>query len=108
MCEDKMVTKEELKDILVDEQVKKIYDSIDYKELDRLEQENHKFNEYIKKDLHPMSYTINKEYEEWERSAPLFKDLMNIEMMMLGLSFAHFGMWFFIGFVVVVYAILGS
>jgi len=102
-----MVTKEELKDLLVEEEVKAIYDSIDYKELDRLEEENHMFNEYIKKDYHTMSYRVNKEYEEWKENAQIFKDFQNTEIMMLGLSFAHFGIWFFIGFVFIC-ALLGS
>ena len=61
-----MVTKEELEDILLDEEVNEIYDSIDMKELNRKEKEYKEYKEYTKKDLHPISYQVMIE----QRSAP--------------------------------------
>jgi hypothetical protein len=63
-----MVTKEELEDILLDEQVKEIYDSIDTKELDRKEKEYKEYKEYTKKDRHPISHQVMIE----QRSAPQY------------------------------------
>jgi butyrate kinase len=100
-----MVSKEKLKEVLRKEKVKAIYDSIDTKELNRLEQESVEYDEYNKKEYHPMSYQIAKEHKEWWEKHPLRMDLINIEMIQLGLTFAYLGMWFMIGFVVVCYAI---
>lgn len=101
-----MVTKEELKDVLIKEEVKAIYDSIDYKELDRLEQKSIEYDEWIKKDYHPVSYQIDKEIEEEWRSAPLEKELWNIETSIMSLYFIYLAGWFFVGFYFVLYALV--
>ena len=108
-----MVSDRELKEVLRQEEVKAIYDSIDYKELDRIVEEDIMFERYCGehntdyKKYHPMSYTVNKEVEEWERSAPLFKDMMNAEVMGIALGFGYLGMWMIISFLVIIYAIIG-
>ena len=101
-----MVTDRELRNLLVKEKVKAIYDSRDMKELDRCEERKIFWDNYLKKDYHPISYQVDKEIEEWEQSAPLFKDLIAIEMGILGLTFAYLGLWMFIGLFVILYAII--
>jgi len=101
-----MVDIEEVKKILIQEEVKAIYDSIDTKELDKKEEQSIFWDNYIKKDDHPISFQVDREIEEWEQSAPLFKELRNIEMGILGLTFAYLGMWLLIGLFVIVYAIV--
>ena len=64
-----MVTKEELKQKIFDEELKAMWKDIG--DCSHLEKEHKEYLEYIKKDRHPMSYTVNKEVEEWWRSAPL-------------------------------------
>ena len=64
----KDISDEELEDILVDEEVEAIYNSIDMKELNRRDKEYKEYKEYTNKSLHPVSYELLME----ERSAPQF------------------------------------
>tara|TARA_Y100000310_G_C20348080_1_gene652962 strand:- start:215 stop:526 length:312 start_codon:yes stop_codon:yes gene_type:complete len=100
-----MVSKEEVKEVLRKEKVKAIYDSIDTKELDRLEQESVEYDEYTKKEYHPISYQVNKEIEEWEKTAPIFQefDMMKIVAWGVGLCISFF--FLLIGALVLIYAI---
>ena len=108
-----MVSDRELKEVLRQEEVKAIYDSIDYKELNRIAEEDIMFEKYCGehdtdyKKHHPMSFRVNKEVEEWEQSAPLFKELIKAEVMGIGLAYAYLGMWLSIGMFVVFYALIG-
>jgi len=100
-----MVETRELRNLLVREKAKAIYDSIDTKELDRCEKENAFWDDYLKKEYHPMSYQIDKEIEEWERSTPLFAEMDKAEMGIIGLHFAYLTMWVCISMIVIVYAL---
>ena len=68
MVKKKKPSKEELEDILFEEEIQEIYDSIDTKELDRKEKEREWYKEYTKPDLHPISYQVEQEM----RFAPQF------------------------------------
>jgi len=77
-----MVDQEELKDILHEEKIKAIYDSIDTEELDRKERKYKEYKEHIKKDLHPISYQVMVE----TRDAPQLHGMTDVEIKaMLGL-----------------------
>jgi butyrate kinase len=100
-----MVSIEELENKIREERVKAIYDSRDMKELDRKEEESIFWDNYLKKEYHPMSYQIDKEIEEWEQTAPIFKEFQKAEMGILALGFAYLTMWVCISMVVIAYAL---
>ena len=101
-----MVTKRELKRVLVKEKVKAIYNSIDTKELKKLEQKEREYQEYIKKDYHPISYQIDKEVEEEWDNNPLQQELWDIESYILTLYFIYLGGWFLAGIFVIWYSFM--
>jgi hypothetical protein len=85
MCEDAMVKIKakkpeiwELERKIEDEEIKKRWASIDNDFLDECEKHREWYLNFTKKEHHPMSYIVNKEVEEWERSAPLFKEFDNM------------------------------
>ena len=104
-----MVTKEELEDILHDEEIEARYNSIDIKRLDKLDKEHKWYLEYTKKDYHPMSYRIKKELE---RSAPQSQGLTDeyvsesIDYMFkVGIGVMVF--WYLIGFIAFMTVLIG-
>jgi hypothetical protein len=93
-----MVSKEELEDILHDEEVEARWNSIDQKKLRKAEKEHQWYLNYTKKEYHPMSYRIKQEVDEWERTDPLFKEFKKIERKLERQAFIHIFIWCSIGF----------
>ena len=100
-----MVTKEELKEVLIKEEVKAIYDSIDTKELDRIEAEQDEYEEWTKKEYHPMSYQVNKEIEEWEKTAPIFQEFEMVKIMAWGVGVCISFLFVLIAVMILIYTI---
>ena len=105
-----MVNIEELEDVLIDEQVKEIYDSIDMEELNRRDKEHKKYLEYTKKEYHPISYQIDKELSERTALQRGITDEMMNEHLFIGYMFALGTTAFFImiGGLFFLYLVLSS
>ena len=56
-----MVSKEELEDILFNEEIEEQWKSIDQKKLRKAEKEREWYLNYTKKEYHPISYQVKKE-----------------------------------------------
>ena len=98
-----MVSKEELEDILHDEEVEARWKSIDQKKLRKAEKEREWYLNYTKKEYHPISYQVKQETEEWERNNPLFQQYKGYNQDERGstsLLVCYLLFWFSIGFVV--------
>jgi hypothetical protein len=95
-----MVSKEELEDILHDEEVEATWNSIDQKKLRKAEKEREWYLNYTKKEYHPISYQVKKEVEEWELAAPLFAEFKEIEKALERRAALCISFWFIIGFIV--------
>ena len=98
-----MVETYELERKIQDEKTKKIWESIDEDFLDECEKHREWYLEFTKKEHHPMSYQVKKEVEEWERSAPLFKEFDHLGEMWLYLSVFYMLASFSIGLLFVIY-----
>jgi hypothetical protein len=96
-----MVSKEELEDILHDEEIKERYRSIDQKKLRKAEKKHQWYLNYTKKEYHPMSYQIKKEIEEWEQNNPFFRKQYEETTTMFIYWSYYLAAYFFIGLVVV-------
>ena len=102
-----MVSKEELKDKLHDEEIEAIYKSRDMKKLNKLEKEREWYLEYTKKDDHPISYQIE---QELKRSAPHSKGLTDGWVWGAHLLYLYVGLgitifWAILGFVALIYMV---
>ena len=100
-----MVSKEELKDILHDEEIEAIYKSRDMKKLNKLEKEREWYLEYTKKDDHPISYQIE---QELKRSAPHSKGLTDewiwqAQFLYLYVMIGVVVFWVALGFMTLIY-----
>jgi hypothetical protein len=105
MVKKKKPSKEELKDILHDEEIEARYNSRDMKRLNKLEKEHEWYLEYTKKDLHPISYQIE---QELKRSAPHSKGLTDgwvwgAHFLYLYVGIAITVLWASLGFVMLIY-----
>jgi hypothetical protein len=92
-----MVTKEELKHILIEEEIEERYNSIDKKRLNKRVKDREWYLNYTKKEYHPISYQVKREVEEWERSAPLFKEFEEIGDTMHRWVTLYISFWFILG-----------
>ena len=105
MVKKKKLSKEELEDILHDEEIEARYNSRDMKRLNKLEKEREWYLEYTKKDPHPISYRIE---QELKRSAPHSKGLTDAwiwgaQELMLWVGIAITVFWASLGFVMLIY-----
>jgi predicted ATPase len=96
-----MVSKEELEDILHDEEIKERYRSIDQEKLRKAEKKHQWYREYTKKEYHPQSYQIKKEIEEWEQNNPFFQEQWDDTTTMFILWSFYLTAYFIVGLVVV-------
>jgi len=98
-----MVETYELERKIQDEETKKIWASIDNEFLDKCEKHRQWYLNFTKKEHHPISYQVKKEVEEWERSAPLFKEFDDLQSIWLYLCVAYMIGTFSIGLLLVAY-----
>ena len=91
-----MVTNDELRQKIFDEKIK----SRD-KETEQMDawwdRDQKEYLEIVKKDRHPMSYTVNKEVEEWWQSAPLSLELDQDLSMFFWICMIYSLLWALIG-----------
>ena len=98
-----MVEIHELERKIQDEKTKEIWASIDEDFLDECEKHRAWYNEFTKKEYHPMSYQVKKEVDEWERSAPLFKEFDDLQTTWLYLCLGYMSASLSMGFLLVAY-----
>ena len=100
MVSHKDTLKERLKQKIFDEEMKATWKEIgDGSDLEKKQKE---YLEYTKKDRHPMSYTVNKEVEEWWRSAPLRLNLDKSLSIFWMLALIYVAFWCSIGLYVAI------
>ena len=101
-----MVEVYELEQKIDDAETEKIWDSIDEDFLNECEKHRQWYIEFTKKERHPIAYQVKQEVDEWERSAPLIKDMTDASMPVVDYWLAYAFAWTSIGFGIVAY-ILG-
>jgi hypothetical protein len=94
-----MVSKEELEDILFNEEIEAQWNSIDQKRLDKIEEEREWYLDYTKKEYHPMSYQVKREVESWEEDLAEWYNSM--EYLSKGVALTIVSFWFIVGLIVV-------
>ena len=94
-----MVSKEELEDILFNEEIEEQWKSIDQERLDKIEKDREWYLDYTKKEYHPISYQVKREVESWELDlAEWYKSMENVAYWV---AFVYVSFWFIIGLIVV-------
>ena len=96
-----MVSKEELEDILHDEEVEARWKSIDQKKLRKAEKEREWYLNYTKKEYHPIAYQVKRELDEWEGKEPLFHEFERIKDSATHRAYVQTTIWTAIGLVLV-------
>jgi hypothetical protein len=100
MVSHKDTLKERLKQKIFDEEMKVLWKEID--EIPASHMSSKEYREFIKKDRHPMSYTVKEEIEEWWRSAPLRLNLDKSLSIFWMLAWIYVAFWCSIGLYVAI------
>ena len=98
-----MVEIHELERKIQYEKTKEIWASIDDDFLDECEKHRAWYNDFTKKEHHPMSYQVKKEIEEWEQTEPLFEEFEKLGQTWLYICLAYMSFTMSIGFLLVNY-----
>ena len=98
-----MVSIAELERTIQDEKTEEIWASIDKDFLKDCEKHRQWYLDFTKKEDHPMSYQVKKEVEEWEQSAPLFKEYEELQTTWLYICLGYMSASLSIGFGIVAY-----
>ena len=98
-----MVSIAELERTIQDEKTKERWASIDKDFLKDCEKHRQWYLDFTKKEDHPMSYQVKKEVEEWEQSAPLFKEYEGLQSTWLAICVGYMSVSLGIGILIVGY-----
>ena len=98
-----MVSIAELERTIQDEKTKERWASIDKDFLKDCEKHRQWYLDFTKKEYHPMSYQVKKEVDEWEQSAPLFKEYEELQTTWLYICVGYMSVSLGIGILLVGY-----
>ena len=98
-----MVEIHELERKIQDEKTKEIWASIDEDFLDECEKHRAWYNDFTKKEHHPMSYQVKNEIEKWDEKEPLFDIFEEMQTKWLNICLSYMLVSFGIGMFIVAF-----